>query len=74
VVISGDAELARMAALVFAVSKAAVAIAVAIVATVLALSAAAKSLATDASSLSEVIAPRKMLFAVIFAMLLFSLN
>jgi hypothetical protein len=74
VVINGEAELARMAALVFAEANAAAATEVAIVATVLALFAEAKLLATDASSLSEVIAPRKMLFAVIFAMLLFSLN
>ena len=66
------AELANIEERLFAVLKAAAATVEAIVATTFALFAVAKLLATDESSLSEVIDDAKILFAVIFAMLLFS--
>lgn len=68
------AELANIEERVLAVLKAAAATVEAIVATTFALFAEAKLLATDESSLSEVIEPTKMLFAVILAMLLFMLD
>jgi hypothetical protein len=62
------AELANIEESVLAVVKAAAATVAAIVAVVFALFTEDKLLATDESSLSEVIEPAVILFAVIFAM------
>ena len=69
--IIGVDVFAKIAEIVFAELKAAAATVEAIVAIVFALVAVAKPLATDESSLSEVIEPIKILFAVIFAMVIY---